>query len=72
MAQTYAQNLATVQTLQTCGSGFVAFIMDPSVDLVTVKDGTCDDACGTSLVFKNYYGAHAEIECSAEPDSGVA
>lgn len=68
---TYAQNLAEVQRLQTCGTGFVAFVADPGSDVITVKDGTVDDECGTALVFKTYHGGHAEIDLSDEPDSGT-
>ena len=71
MGQSYAQNLATVQTLQTCATGFVAFVFDPSVDIVTVKDGTPDDQCGTAAVFKDFPGSHAEVSLSAEPNSSA-
>ena len=69
MAQTYAQNLATAQTLQTCGAGFVAIVGDPDVDEILVKDGTVDDNCGTNLAWKPFPGSHAEVEVSGEPDS---
>lgn len=69
---TYAQNLAEVQNLQGCGSGFVAFVADPGSDVITVKDPTPDDNCGTNLVFKTYHGGHAEVDLSGEPDSGLA
>ena len=62
----YAQNLAEVQTLQTCGTGWVAFVPDPGVDTVVVKDPTPDHMCGPNLVFKPFHGGHAEIDLSAD------
>jgi hypothetical protein len=69
---TYSENLSEVQNLQTCGTGFVAFVPDPGVDTIVVKDPTADDECGTTQVFKSYHGGHAEVDLSDEPDSGVA
>jgi hypothetical protein len=69
---TYAQNLSEVQQLQGCGAGFVAFVPDPSSDVIVVKDPTPDDECGTTQVFKSYHGGHAVVDLSDEPDSGVA
>lgn len=68
----YAENLAEVQRLQGCGSGFVAFVPDSGVDEIVVKDPSPDDNCGTNQVFKSYHGGHAEVDLSSEPDSALA
>ena len=69
---TYAENLAEVERLHGCGSGFVAMVLDPAVDVITVKDPTADSECGPTQVFKDFHGGASEIALSDEPSSTAA